>query len=210
MTPEIQIKDFKTWIKVRVMTQNVTSWTKICFTSCRQQGKQQLPHFKGRVSVITSCPMLSWTWRTNERSGPQNCLLQQSFSSATKNTCCPILFFTVYLLLVSQPNITVIWQNKAKIQKWDPCFLSSCVHCINWPISKLHLGYWLQSCLAIAWQLLPTTILTDKPLLFSNSMEVCLGSLILQITEVTQKQGKILWLNKKYPERIHTVFLTYR
>ncbi len=26
-----------------------------------------------------------------------------------------------------------------------------------------------------AWQLLPTTILTDKPMLFSNSMEVCLG-----------------------------------
>ncbi len=61
-----------------------------------------------------------------------------------------------------------------------------------------------------AWQLLPTTILTDKPMLFSNSMEVCLGGLMLQITEVTQKQGKILWLNKNDPERIHTVFSTYK
>ncbi len=41
-------------------------------------------------------------------------------------------------------------------------------------------------------------------------MEVCLGGLMLQITEVTQKQGKILWLNKNDPERIHTVFSTYK
>lgn len=28
-------------------------------SSCRQQGQQQLPHLKGRVSVMTSCPLLS-------------------------------------------------------------------------------------------------------------------------------------------------------
>lgn len=76
-------------------------------TSCRQQGKQQLPQLRGRDKVITSCPMLSWIWSRKERTGPQTMRVQKSLSSAAKNTCCPKLFFTTYWLLVSHPMRTV-------------------------------------------------------------------------------------------------------
>lgn len=74
-------------------------------TSCRQHGNQQLLHFKGRVRVSTSCPMLSRTWMVNERPEQQTIRAQTSLSSTASNTCCPTLFFTTYWLLVSQPKI---------------------------------------------------------------------------------------------------------
>lgn len=109
MRPEMQTQGLKTEQKWEL-------WHRKCITSCRQQGKQQLPHLRGRVSLITSSPVLSRTWRTNERRGPQSCLLQKSVSSDTKNTCCPVLFFTLYLLLLSQSNTTVRPHNKRKRQ----------------------------------------------------------------------------------------------